>query len=106
MKYVDKNVALRNLANSNQLFEKNKNNFLKNFNGAVDKITNLVSNNLVDELYNYISSIRNLALNVGAQVLYDDANIVLDQIKKDGNIPSLEQFVFSFRNTYFELENI
>lgn len=106
MKYVDKNVALRNLANSNQLFEKNKNNFLKNFNGAVDKITNLVSNNLVDELYNYISSIRNLALNVGAQVLYDDANIALDQIKKDGNIPSLEQFVFSFRNTYFELENI
>ncbi len=106
MKYVDKNVALRNLANSNQLFEKNKNNFLKNFNGAVDKITNLVSNNLVDELYNYISSIRNLALNVGAQVLYDDANILLEQMKKDGNIPSLEQFVFSFRNTYFELENI
>lgn len=106
MKYVDKNVALRNLANSNQLFEKNKNNFLKNFNGAVDKITNLVSNNLVDELYNYISSIRNLALNVGAEVLFDDANIALDQIKKDGKIPSLEQFVFSFRNTYFELENI
>lgn len=106
MKYVDKNVALRNLANSNQLFEKNKNNFLKNFNGAVDKITNLVSNNLVDELYNYISSIRNLALNVGAQVLYDDANILLEQMKKDGKIPSLEQFVFSFRNTYFELENI
>ena len=105
MKYVDKNVALRNLANSNQLFEKNKNNFLKNFSDAVDKITNLVSNNAVDELYNYVSSIRNLALNVGAQVLFDDANLVLDQIKKDGKIPSLEQFVFSFRNTYYELAN-
>lgn len=105
MKYVDKNVALRNLANSNQLFEKNKNNFLKNFSDAVDKITNLVSNNDVDELYNYVSSIRNLALNVGAQVLFDDANLVLDQIKKDGKIPSLEQFVFSFRNTYYELAN-
>ena len=106
MSYVDKNTALRNLANSENLFNKWKNNFLNRYKNAVEELTELVASNDVDGVYNYINSIKSYALNIGSEALNDDANLVLETIKKGGRIPSLDIFVETFRYVYEELEKI
>ncbi len=106
MSYVDKNTALRNLANSDKLFLKFKTNFLTRYKNGVEKITNLVAENDIDGVYNYINSIKSYALNIGSEALDNDSNLVLEEIKRNGKIPSLEFFIETFRYVYAELERI
>ena len=53
MSYVNKNTALRNLANSDKLFLKFKNNFLTRYKNGVEELTNLVASNDVNGVYDY-----------------------------------------------------
>ena len=106
MSYVDKNTALRNLANSDKLFFKFKTNFLTRYKNGVEEITNLVAENDIDGVYNYINSIKSYALNIGSEALDNDSNLVLEEIKRNGKIPSLEVFIETFRYVYAELEKI
>ena len=106
MSYVDKNTALRNLANSENLFNKWKINFLNRYKNGVEELTELVASNDIEGVYNFINSIKSYALNIGSEALNDDANVVLESIKKDSRIPPLDIFVETFRYVYEELERI
>ena len=106
MSYVNKNTALRNLANSDKLFLKFKTNFLNRYKNAVEDLTNLTSSNDIDGVYNYINSIKSYALNIGSEALDNDSNDVLEEIKRSGKIPSLEVFIETVRYVYIELERM
>jgi len=106
MSYVNKNTALRNLANSDKLFLKFKTNFLSRYKNAVEDLTNLTASNDIDGVYNYINSIKSYALNIGSEALDNDSNDVLEEIKRNGKIPSLEVFIETFRYVYIELERM
>ncbi len=106
MSYVDKNTALRNLANSDKLFLKFKTNFLNRYKNGVEELTNLVASNDIEGVYNYINSIKSYALNIGSEALDNDSKDVLDQINKSGKIPDLEVFIETFRYVYLELERM
>lgn len=106
MSYVDKNTALRNLANSDKLFNKFKNNFLSNYKNGIEVLTNLVAENDVSGVYNYINSIKSYALNIGSEALDNDSAIILEEIKKNNKIPDLDYFIETFRYVYFELERL
>ena len=106
MSYVDKNTALRNLANSDKLFQKFKNNFINRYKTGVEDLTNLVSSNDIEGVYNYINGIKSYALNIGSEALDNDSNDVLEQINRNGRIPDLEVFIETFRYVYAELERI
>jgi len=106
MSYVNKNTALRNLANSDKLFKKFQNNFLNRYKNGIEELTNLVAENDVNGVYDYINSIKSYALNIGSEALDNDSNIVLEEIKRNGKIPSLEVFIETFRYVYQELERI
>ena len=106
MSYVNKNTALRNLANSDKLFLKFKTNFLNRYINCVEELTNLVASNDVNSVYDYINSIKSYALNIGSEALDNDSFDVLEQINKTGKIPSLEVFIETFRYVYMELERM
>ena len=106
MSYVNKNTALRNLANSDKLFLKFKNNFLTRYKNGVEELTNLVASNDVNGVYDYINSIKSYALNIGSEALDNDSSDVLETINKTGKIPSLDLFIETFRYVYQELEKI
>lgn len=106
MNYVDKKIALKYLANSEILFNKVKQSFLYSYQNGVEEINHFCNTNNVEELYRYIHSIKGISLNIGSMILYEDSEAVLDKIKKEGKIPSLEQFIFTLRNVCHELSNL
>lgn len=107
MSYVDKNVALKYCANSQAMFQKNKDRFLANYSNAKNKIASYVSNNDLDGLYNYICAIKNTSLNIGSSVLNDDSDMLLDKIKKGDNIISLiEMYIETLDMVILELSRL
>ena len=66
MGYVNKKDALMNLSNPKD-FDVFKNRFLKTYKDAVEKIVFIKNNQ--EELYNYISGMNNISLNVGLVLL-------------------------------------
>lgn len=106
MNYVDKEIALKYLANSEKLFNKVKDSFLNSYKNAVEDINYLCNTNNIDELYRYIHSIKGISLNIGSMVLYEDSEAVLEKIKKEAKLPSLEQFIYTLRNVCYELSKL
>lgn len=107
MGYVDKKVALRYLANSETLFNKIKTNFINNNTDTVENITKCVVDNNVEELFRIIHSIKGISLNIGSMVLYEDANMALEKLKKEEvDLPLIERFIDTFKNVYFELSKM
>lgn len=107
MGYVDKKVALRYLANSEVLFNKIKTNFLTNNKDTVEKITECIVNNDIEELHRIIHSIKGISLNLGSMVLYEDSCLVVDKLKKEEvDLPLIERFIDTFKNVYFELSKM
>ena len=103
MPFVDKNIAVKNLANPKD-FDIFKNRFLKVYKGAVEEIVRLVENNDMDSLYNYISGINNISLNVGSSILYNDTLELLDKIKRGELSPQiLDDLYQTLRYVYDEL---
>ena len=106
MSYIDKNIALKYLANSEKIYDKIKNKFLDDYKDIVVDLEKISSTNQIEEIYRYIHSLKGVSLYIGSQVLYDDCTVFLDKIKMEGtNIPSLEQIINTMKNVYFELEN-
>lgn len=104
MPFVDKNTAIKNLANPKD-FDIFKNRFLKIYKDAVSEIVRLYENNNIDELYNYISGINNISLNIGSSVLYNDTLEVLDKIKRGELAPQiLDDLYQTIRYVYDELK--
>ena len=103
MPFVDKNIAVKNLANPKD-FDIFKNRFLKVYKGAVEEIVRLVENNDMDSLYNYISGINNISLNIGSSILYNDTLELLDKIKRGELSPQiLDDLYQTLRYVYDEL---
>ena len=103
MPFVDKNIAVKNLANPKD-FDIFKNRFLKIYKGAVEEIVRLVENNDMDSLYNYISGINNISLNIGSSILYNDTLEILDKIKRGELSPQiLDDLYQTLRYVYDEL---
>ncbi len=107
MNYVDKSIAMKYLANSEKIFNKVKESFLNTYKNGVEEINTLYQENDVDALYRYIHSLKGISLNVGSMILYEDACSILEKIKKkEDNLPSLDQFIYTFRNVYLELSRL
>ena len=103
MPFVDKNIAVKNLANPKD-FDIFKNRFLKVYKNSVEDITKLVDNNDTDELYKYISGINNISLNIGSSILYNDTLELLDKIKRGEVSPQiLDDLYQTLRYVYDEL---
>lgn len=103
MPFVDKNIAVKNLANPKD-FDIFKNRFLKIYKNAVEEIVRLVENNDMDSLYNYISGINNISLNIGSSILYNDTQELLDKIKRGELSPQiLDDLYQTLRYVYDEL---
>lgn len=104
MPFVDKNTALKNLANPKD-FDIFKNRFLKMYKDAVSDIVRLYDNKETDELYKYISGINNISLNIGSSVLYNDTLEVLEKINKEELVPQiLDDLYQTIRYVYDELK--
>lgn len=107
MNYVDKSIAMKYLANSEKIFNKVKESFLNTYKNGVEEINTLYQENNTDALYRYIHSLKGISLNVGSMILYEDACSILEKIKKEeDNLPSLDQFIYTFRNVYLELSRL
>ncbi len=107
MDYVDKNTALKYLANSEKIFNRVKDSFLNTYKTGVEDITSLYSNKQFEDLYRYIHSIKGISLNVGSMILFEDSCTILDKIKKEEvTLPQLEQFIHTLRSVYFELQQL
>ena len=106
MPFVDKKIAVKNLANPKD-FDIFKNRFLKIYKNSVEEIVRLYNNNDFDELYNYISGINNISLNIGSSILYNDTLELLDKIKRGeySNL-ALDDLYQTLRYVYDELSNI
>ena len=103
MPFVDKNIAVKNLANPKD-FDIFKNRFLKIYKNAVEEIVRLAENNDMDSLYNYISGINNISLNIGSSILYNDTQELLDKIKRGELSPQiLDDLYQTLRYVYDEL---
>ena len=104
MPFVDKNIAIKNLANPKD-FDIFKNRFLKMYKNGVEEIIRLYNNNDIDDLYTYISNINNISLNIGSSILFNDTNEILDKIKRGELTPQiLEDLYQTLRYVYDELE--
>ncbi|MBQ9519879.1 MAG: hypothetical protein IJR67_00180 [Acholeplasmatales bacterium] len=102
MGYVNKKDALMNLSNPKD-FDVFKNRFLKTYKDAVEKIVFIKNNQ--EELYNYISGINNISLNVGSQILFTDTKDILEKIKRGEVSPQdFDDLYITIRNVYQELE--
>lgn len=105
MKYVDKSIALKYLANSESIFNKIKDSFLVSYKDAAKDIHKMISSSKMDDLYRYIHSIKGISLNIGSTVLFEDSTAILDKIKREENIlPDIDRFIFTIRNVVCELE--
>ena len=103
MPFVDKSIAVKNLANPKD-FDIFKNRFLKIYKNVVEEIVRLVENNDMDSLYNYISGINNISLNIGSSILYNDTQELLDKIKRGELSPQiLDDLYQTLRYVYDEL---
>ena len=103
MPFVDKKIAIKNLANPKD-FDVFKNRFLKMYKNAVEEIVRLVDNNDMDDLYNFISGINNISLNIGSSILYNDTLELLDKIKRGELSPQiLDDLYQTLRYVYDEL---
>jgi len=106
MPFVDKNIAIKNLANPKD-FDVFKNRFLKTYKNAVERIISLKEDNNMDELYTYISNINNISLNIGSSILYNDTLEILDKIKRGELTPQiLDDLYQTIRYVYDELSLI
>ncbi len=106
MPFVDKNIAIKNLANPKD-FDVFKNRFLKTYKNAVERIISLKEDNNIDELYTYISNINNISLNIGSSILYNDTLEILDKIKRGELTPQiLDDLYQTIRYVYDELSLI
>ena len=106
MPFVDKNIAIKNLANPKD-FDIFKNRYLKVYKNSVEEIVRLYNNDDYDGLYNYISGINNISLNIGSSILYNDTNEILDKIKRgDISTLGLDDLYQTLRYVYDELNNI
>lgn len=103
MAFVDKNTAIKNLANPKD-FDIFKNRYLKVYKDAVSEIVRLFDNNDIDDLYKYISGINNISLNIGSSVLYNDTLEIMDKIKRGELTPQLLDDLYqTIRYVYDEL---
>ena len=106
MPFVDKNIAIKNLANPKD-FDVFKNRFLKTYKNAVERIISLKEDNNIDALYTYISNINNISLNIGSSILYNDTLEILDKIKRGELTPQiLDDLYQTIRYVYDELSLI
>ena len=106
MPFVDKNIAIKNLANPKD-FDVFKNRFLKTYKNAVERIISLKEDNNIDELYTYISNINNISLNIGSSILYNDTLEILDKIKRGELTPQkIDDLYQTIRYVYDELSLI
>ena len=104
MPFVDKNTAIKNLANPKD-FDIYKNRFLKVYKNAVEEIVRYYDNNDYDGLYSYISGINNISLNVGSSILFNDTEELLDKIKRGELTPQiLDDLYQTIRYVYDELQ--
>lgn len=107
MKYVDKDIALKYLANSEIIFNKIKASFLSSYKNAAQEIHQMISSANMDDLYRYIHSIKGISLNLGSTVLFEDCHAILDKIKREEDIlPDIDRFIFTLRNVISELESL
>ncbi|MBQ3253934.1 MAG: Hpt domain-containing protein [Acholeplasmatales bacterium] len=107
MAYVDKNVALKYLANSESLFDRIRKGFLANNKDGIEKINQYVEDENIQDLYNYIHSIKGISLNLGSNTLYEDSQAVLEKLKKEEiNLPLIEMFIDTFKCVYDELSRM
>jgi hypothetical protein len=106
MPFVDKNTAIKNLANPKD-FEIFKQRFLKTYKNGVEEIVRLYNNQEMDDLYNYISKINNISLNIGSSILYNDTLEILEKIKRGELSPQiLDDLYQTLRYVYDELSNL
>ncbi len=104
MRYVDKNLALGYLANSEVIFNKIKDSFLNSYQSWYYDISNLESDKDCEGLYRYIHSIKGISLNIGSQLLYDDSCKALKDIKDHNKSNSLDAFKQTLSHVYDELK--
>ncbi len=106
MPFVDKKTALQNLANPKD-YDVFKARYLKMYKNAVERIVKFIGDNDIDDLYNYISGINNISLNIGSSILYNDSLEILDKIKRGELSPQMfDDFYQTLRYVYDELELI
>ena len=104
MPFVDKKTALQNLANPKD-FDIFKARYLKSYKNAVENIIKLLDDNDIDDLYNYISGINNISLNIGSSILYNDTLELLEKIKRGELSPQMFDDLYqTLRYVYDELE--
>lgn len=94
-KYFDYDLAMRYLANNQAIFKKVVIKFLDNYKNFLNEIE--------ENTYDKIHSLKGITLNLGAENLYYCSQQVLDSIKK-GEDFNLQAFKYCFNMTYNELK--
>ena len=90
-KYFDYNLAMQYLANNDGILRKIVNRFLLDYKDFI--------NELDEDIYAKIHSLKGITLNLGAKALYYECQTVLEAIKKEEKY-TLSSFIDCFDKTY------
>lgn len=107
VEYINKDVALKYLMGNERIFDKVKDSFLASYVNCDFDMNQLIQNHQPDELEIYIHSLKGIALNLGAEKLFNSAILALDSIKKGLWEESLfTDFHMVLIKTYNELKSL
>ena len=104
---MDKQIALKYLANSEAIFQKIKTSFCRNYRNAEELLLNAYNEKNYEELYRIVHSIKGISLNIGSDVLYQDASdLCLDFKKEIYNLQHITAFIDTLNNVIIELDRL
>lgn len=105
MNYIDKQTWSSYLGSNEELFAVIAKSFLTSYKNFVNKISEAVNKNDLDELYNLIHSLKGITLNLGMNQLYEVSSKILVKIKDDFSYEKeIIPFIDIFNLTYDELD--
>lgn len=104
---IDKKVAMNYLMGNEVIFTKIKDSFLDSYHNFQDDQASFNASKNVKQAHFYIHSLKGISLNLGALKLYDDSNLVLEELKKGlWNQDLVDRFFQTLDKTYQELKEL
>jgi HPt (histidine-containing phosphotransfer) domain-containing protein len=101
---LDKEIAIKNLANNEVLWKKISTKFYNKYDTMNEQIENMVKENSFDDLLNYIHTLKGLSGTIGATLLAEEAYKVEKGLKDNGAVDGIDfNSFFEKKKELFEL---
>lgn len=103
--YIDYDLAMDYLDNSEELFKLCAKSFIESYEDFIEICLHCVNTADMEEFYRQVHSLKGITLNLGMQLLYDVCNeVVIAYRKKELTTELLDSLLSTFDRTYLELK--